>query len=135
MISTETAKQNGKRPREVIVITSLGLPIAIFMFLIIPNVAFRIFIFAYAFTLFELFRLRKAARKIFIGFSIFFMLPFLLFFIMLIWSLITGQFSAHHGEVGMWLIGFSMLFSPIFLYHLIALRYLIRPQVKRQFNQ
>lgn len=129
-----------KRPREVTLIVFLGLPMAIILFLISLSHggSFRAMVviaFAYAYTLLQLFRLRRWARSAFIGFSVLSMVPFLLYFFLLIAAITTGQPHVRNGEVVGWLLGISMLLFPIFLCHFVALRWLIRPKVKEQFMQ
>jgi hypothetical protein len=53
--------------------------------------------------------------------------------ISLIWILVTGHANDYRGETTMWLAVFSIMSFSVFLYHLTAIRYLIRPKVKEQF--
>jgi hypothetical protein len=122
-------KPENVRPKKVIIFAYCGFVVAVLLF----PMFFPLSI-AYAFVVFKLLRLSNKARIWFIGFSVFLMIPFLLVFSVLISSFVTGGANVDGSEAAMWAVGFSILFFPFFIYHLMALIYFTRPKIKRVFK-
>jgi hypothetical protein len=85
-----------------------------------------LYVIYYAYARDKVLKMEEKGRRIFIRFSIFSMFPFIL-------SAIVYLFS--QGEAAGWAMGFAMLTLPYFIYHLYAVIYFNRPDVKVQFKQ